>query len=519
MTTKVRRIVQLIFLLFFVFLFLQARYPYEVYSDSDILLRSSPLLPLFDFIQNFRVSLLFWPALLILLITPFLGRVFCGWICPLGTTLDISDKFIKTPDNKKTEKWQKFTKVKFGLLLALIILAFFSINSWSYFDPLALFNRSLAIVVYPVFTLFSEAILLGITYIPFLEDTGYTLYEGYKEWLMPEDQAYYQQVFWIALLLALIVGAEKLTRRFWCRYLCPAGAWLGFLSQWRLYERIVGKECPVCNKCQHECKMNAIPKDDIAFTSKVECIECFSCGENCPPKSKSITYRWRWKPYHTPVDFERRSFLKTTAGSFAALGLLNIGLANREEENRLIRPPGSVQEELFNERCIRCMECVRICESNGGCLQPDRIHSSILQLWLPVAVMREGYCEYNCNLCGEVCPTEAILPLPLDKKKTTAMGLAYFDKDLCIPFAENKDCLVCEEHCPTPDKAIKFDRRQFIKPDGEMVTVKYPYVVRELCIGCGICETKCPLLGKPAIFVTTENQKRLAPDEILLKDV
>ena len=38
--------------------------------------------------------------------------------------------------------------------------------------------------------------------------------------------------------------------------------------------------------------------------------------------------------------------------------------------------------------------------------------------------------------------------------------------------------------------------------------VKYPYVIKELCIGCGICETKCPLTGQAGIFVTPHNEKR-----------
>jgi len=88
------------------------------------------------------------------------------------------------------------------------------------------------------------------------------------------------------------------------------------------------------------------------------------------------------------------------------------------------------------------------------------------------------------------------------------MGLAYFDKNLCIPFAQNKDCIVCEEHCPTPEKAIKFDIKEVLLADGTLHNVKYPFVVRELCIGCGICETKCPVPGAPGIFVTTENQQR-----------
>ncbi len=123
--------------------------------------------------------------------------------------------------------------------------------------------------------------------------------------------------------------------------------------------------------------------------------------------------------------------------------------------------------------------------------------------------MREGYCEYNCNLCGEVCPTDAILPLSMETKQKTPMGLAFFDKNLCIPFERHEDCIVCEEHCPTPDKAIKFDMKEAQLPDGSRRLVKYPYVVRELCIGCGICEEKCPLPNLPGIFVTRENEKRL----------
>jgi NAD-dependent dihydropyrimidine dehydrogenase PreA subunit len=89
------------------------------------------------------------------------------------------------------------------------------------------------------------------------------------------------------------------------------------------------------------------------------------------------------------------------------------------------------------------------------------------------------------------------------------MGLAYFNKNLCLPYAQNVDCIVCEEHCPTPDKAIKFDLKDVILPDGSERKVKYPYVVKELCIGCGICEFKCPIPGEPGIFVNTDNQRRL----------
>ncbi len=509
-----RRITQIIFLLFFIFLFLKARYPYDDSLSSDIFLRFSPLIPLFDFIDNLSFSMLFWPALIILFFTIFLGRFFCGWICPLGTTIDISSKLLKSPSNKISIKFDKLRYLKFGLLLASIILAIFSVNLWGYLDPLSIFNRALTVTLYPLSTLLTETILLQTSNISVLEDAAYWIYDWFKLVLMPEDQSYLQQIFFISLFFLAILGTEKLSRRFWCRYLCPAGAWLGFLSQFRLYERIVGDVCPVCNKCQVECKMNAIPEENVAQTSKIECIECFSCGSLCPPKAKAITYQWRWKPYHTPIDFSRRQFITTSAASFVTLGMLAAGLPNREKKDRLIRPPGSLPEEEFLNRCIRCLECVRICASNGRCLQPDSIHNNVLELWTPVALMREGYCEYNCNLCGQVCPTEAILPLSLDQKKNTPMGLAYFDKNICIPFAQHKDCIVCEEHCPTPDKAIKFETKEVILPDGTDHLVKYPYVIKELCIGCGICEEKCPLLGAPGIFVNTDNQLRLTKNDL-----
>ncbi len=506
---KARKVSQILFLLFSLYLFLLARYPYSGTPDSDLFLRFSPLLPLIDLVQNFRVSWLFWPAIVIVIVTPFTGRFFCSWICPLGTTLDAASKVVKSPSNKAAVRWEKWKLLKFAILTGVLILAAFSVNLWSLLDPLALFNRVLTAVFYPLFTFLTESTLLQLSEYPVIGSVADWAYDPFKKFIMPEKQAMLQQTVWIAMFFIFILGLEKLSRRFWCRNVCPVGAWLGFLSQFRFYERVVSETCPVCNKCQSECKMNAIPEGDVKLTSKVECIECFNCGAVCPPKANAISYRWRWKPYHTPVDFERRQFLTTSVSSVAALGLLRIGLQDRAKSDRMIRPPGALPETEFLDKCIRCLQCVRICSANGACLQPSGIQNRFPELWTPVALMREGYCEYNCNLCGQVCPTEAILPLTLAQKQTWPMGLAYFNKNTCIPFAENRDCIVCEEHCPLPDKAIKFEVKEYSGPDGKRMMIKYPYVIRELCTGCGICETKCPLKGEAGIYVTHENEKRV----------
>jgi ferredoxin len=123
--------------------------------------------------------------------------------------------------------------------------------------------------------------------------------------------------------------------------------------------------------------------------------------------------------------------------------------------------------------------------------------------------MREGYCEYSCTLCGQVCPSGAIKPLIETAKKTTVIGLAYINRSRCIPWERGEDCIVCEEHCPVPKKAVIFRRGEVELPGGIKTGVKLPYVDRELCLGCGICETKCPVQGEAAIRITNEGEQRV----------
>ena len=211
---KIRRLVQIFFILFFIFLFLKARFPYSDSLSSDLFLRFSPLVPLFDFIQNFQINMLYWPALMILFLTVFLGRFFCGWICPLGTSLDLTDRLIKSPSNKISSKFNRWRYLKFAILSATILSAFLSINLWSYFDPLAVFNRALTVVLYPLTTLSTESTILKLSEVPFLEDAAYWFYDIFKAFIMPEDQIFLRQVFWIGLLFAGILAAEKFSRSF-----------------------------------------------------------------------------------------------------------------------------------------------------------------------------------------------------------------------------------------------------------------------------------------------------------------
>lgn len=198
----------------------------------------------------------------------------------------------------------------------------------------------------------------------------------------------------------------------------------------------------------------------------------------------------------------RRQFLVSLAVVVPAAILLRITAAFRGTNPLLIRPPGTSDEELLS-KCIRCGECIRVCPTGG--LQPSFMSPGLEGLWTPVLVSRLGYCDYSCNSCGQVCPTGAIPKLPLAEKRWVVLGVASIDEKRCLPFAEGIPCIVCEEVCPVPYKAVWLKQESVLSfqyfHGGEMITVYQPRVIRDLCIGCGICETKCPVDGESAIRV------------------
>jgi len=160
----------------------------------------------------------------------------------------------------------------------------------------------------------------------------------------------------------------------------------------------------------------------------------------------------------------------------------------------VIRPPGVLDESHFSNVCVRCGNCMKVCTTNG--LQPSMMESGPAGIWTPKLVPEIGYCEYNCNLCGQVCPTGAIPELSLSQKKAAKLGIAQVDRSICYAWAKKTNCLVCEEHCPIPTKAIKVEEERV---GGERILK--PVVDPDLCIGCGICQNKCPIRPVRAIRV------------------
>ena len=147
-------------------------------------------------------------------------------------------------------------------------------------------------------------------------------------------------------------------------------------------------------------------------------------------------------------------------------------------------------------------------------------------LWSPVVTPKIGYCEPSCVLCSEVCPTGAIWQITPKEKgwvvgvgqqsQPVRLGLAFYDRGRCLPWAMATDCIVCEEWCPVSPKAIYVEEAQVVDAAGNTKTLKQPRIDPSRCVGCGACEYACPLQDRPAVAVTSIGESRSPASQILL---
>ncbi len=498
-----RRVSQIFFITIFFILFLFTIYPLNDAIPVSLFLEYDPLLAISVSLAARRILLKTLPAFILLALSLLLGRFFCGWICPMGSAIDAADAGIHGPYGSTKKNWRW---VKFAILAAILTGSLFSVQLAGYADPLALFTRSTVACLYPLFVFITDGMLGLLMSIPFLEEGVYRLYEGLRGNVMPVFSTAFRGSVVIAFILIGMVLFGVVHRRFWCRNLCPLGALFGLVSGVRRYRREVTEECTSCGLCRKKCRMDAIGKDFIS-TNHTECISCMDCQGVCPVNA--IRFRFPKKARPSAPDFSRRQFITAGSAGLFLAGMTGIGFLDPREKSLLIRPPGALQENAFLDRCVRCGECIRVCSTAGAGLHFSGIEAGLQALWTPALQPKTGYCEYNCALCGQVCPTGAIQPLTLEAKKEARIGTAHFDKSRCIPWYYGEDCLVCEEHCPLPEKAIKFRTSRVTALNGKETIVQQPYVDESLCIGCGICVTRCPVEGERGIFLTNAQEMRL----------
>ena len=512
---RLRRTIQaLLFLLFLALLWapstsLQAR------PVAQLVPRLSPLDAIAAMLAAQAFLGRYWPALLVLASAIVLGRFFCKWVCPLGTTIDVADAALSRVRAKRPSLYDG-RRLKYYLLLFLVVLALFGGQVAGWFDPLSIALRTYGLVLYPYAALLVGSLLGFLSRLPLV---GWAAEQAPGTWFLREHA--YQGHMLLLLLLVLILAGGLAYRRYWCRNLCPLGALLALVSDWSLFKRVVDEKCVECGRCRSACGMGAIDRDGKG-TRTGECTLCMTCRDVCP--AGAIRFRLgQPEEQQISVDLTKRGFLTSCLSGVAALPLLKLGFRRRSAES-LIRPPGAGEEAEFLTRCVSCGACMKACPTNG--LHPTGLEAGLEGLWTPRLIPRVGYCEYHCTRCGQACPSGAIRELTPEQKTAVSIGKARFDRNRCIPWVgharhqpgaevhEDVNCGVCEEFCPIPTKAIRFSTVVIDAEQG--VEIRRPYVVEDLCIGCGRCEYACPVSGRAAVQVEGQRGTVTVPESAAL---
>ena len=468
---------------------------------ADVFLAIDPLVSLSTAIASRQWVWSLVCAAVILLVCVLIPRGFCGYLCPLGTLIDMFDwaaskrvKRFRVPG----DGW--WVHIKYYLLAFTLIAAVGGLLVSGFVSAVPVITRGFLFLLEPL-------------------QSG--LFRGWH--LVPS----YNAAQWLSI--ALFVGVfllGLLKPRFWCRYVCPSGAVFSIGNLFRLSERKVESSCIHCNKCVNVCPFDAIKPD---FTTRTtDCTLCQTCGGVCPTHSIKFVERWNrhdLKNVNDPPTREtalgRRGFVSWLVGGSTAMGAGALTTwSTRSFEKGIVdpvlvhpvRPPGSVPEEEFLQMCIRCGECYKVCPNNV--LQPMGFERGLQTLWTPKVQADWAGCDSSCNACGQVCPTGAIRALPLEEKKNARMGLAVVTEDTCLPYANREACQLCVDECIAAGyDAIEFTRvHTAVDDQGDPVEESgfvAPVVLPDKCVGCGLCQTRCHginveakgLLRKSAIII------------------
>ena len=446
--------------------------------------------------------------IIVIILTLTAGRVYCSTICPLGTLQDLFS-FIQKRINKKNyfTKSKSYKILRYSLL-GLVIISFLAggLSFINLLDPYSNFGRIITMILKPAlislhnFT--SSVLIKNKIYLL----TPVEIY-GVKSYLL---------LFPIAFL-SLVAYMSLKKGRLYCNTVCPVGTLLGLLSKYSLFKiEIVKENCISCKLCERVCKGGCIDRTDKAADFE-RCVCCYNCLTVCPTNGISLKFRFNQTETNQvkETDYNKRKFI-VNIFSFL-IGLSGFSFAQRKIVSKLpskvlinkkfpVSPPGSLSLEHFTERCTACQLCVSSCPSQV--IQPSFLEYGFLGMMQPRMDYNVSFCNYDCIICGQVCPSGAIMPIKLEKKKLTQLGKTKFIKENCIVYTEKTDCGACWEHCPT--KAVN------MVPYTNNLLI--PEVSEEYCIGCGACEFSCPVKPYKAIYVEG-NPVHLAAKKKVVKKI
>lgn len=450
-------------------------------------------------------------VIVLLLLTLIYGRIYCSVICPAGVLQDILARFSGRGRKKnKHKRWYSFHKaanlLRYSLLGIIAVLFLFgSTGLLLMLDPYSNLGRIASNIFRPLIVEGNNLLAGQLASI-----NNYSLYHITIQHITILSFIAAS----IALLVFLIMSV--LRGRLFCNTLCPVGNLLSLASRYAIFRIAFDKKaCNSCGNCERTCKAECInSKEKTVDTSR--CVDCFNCVSSC--KKGGLQYRFI-NPFKQRITIDadeitesetnsRRTFITTGATLLATVPLLPAWAEGKKKRTRRrgkenpITPPGSISRERFSEKCTGCHLCVVKCPNQ--ILRPAGLEYGLDYMLKPHVVYNKAYCNYECTICSDVCPNHALNNLTKEEKATTQIGIAHFEKEICITYVDGTDCGACSEHCPT----------QAVKMIPFKGSLRVPEVNPDICIGCGGCEYICPVSPNRAIHIVANvNHKKVERPE------
>lgn len=437
------------------------------------------------------LSLSFGILAFLIVLTLLFGRVYCSSICPMGIFQDIVAHISKSVGKKKKRyNYSPAKNILRWVVVAVVLIAYLCgfTALIGLLDPYSAYGR-IVVNVFKPFYMLGNNLLESI----FSRFENYTFYQVDASLLSVSS-------FIIALLTFLIISILAWKHgRTWCNTLCPVGTVLGFLSRFSLFKvRIDMNKCNGCGLCATKCKAACINSKGHTIDYS-RCVDCFDCLEACNKHALVYTPALSVsKKRQGAADTSKRRFLMagamTAAAAPQALAQIKETAATLDGKKAYkkanpITPPGSVSLEHFQKQCTSCHLCVSKCPSHV--LKPAFMEYGLAGVMQPTVSFEKGFCNFDCTVCGDVCPNAAITPLTVEEKHLTQMGYVVFIEENCIVLTDGTSCGACSEHCPTQAVAMV--------PYKDGLTI--PHVNTEICVGCGGCEYVCPARPFRAIYI------------------
>lgn len=434
----------------------------------------------------------------LIVLTLLFGRIYCSSVCPMGIYQDAvawsSRRFFK-------KKKYTYSRAKTALrcsILGTAIVAFFLGFSFliGLLDPYGAYGRMAT-------HLFRPAYAVGNNLIE-------SLFASLGDYRFYKVGIYGFGLLSTAVAFANLLGIGFLAwrnGRTYCNTICPVGTLLGFMSRFSLFRiQFVDDKCNRCGLCTMNCKSSCIDSKNKQIDA-TRCVTCFNCIDSC--KRDAIRYAFarsaKKNVVHSlslytcgkeiPDESKRRFLSATLVTGLAAAKLLAENRAKKfphkgkPKRQTPIALPGSLNFERFRKRCTSCHLCVSKCPSQV--IKPAFLEYGVEGMMQPKLYFDRGFCNYDCTVCSDICPTDALVKLSKQEKHHTQIGRVNFIVENCIVYCDETSCGACSEHCPT--QAVH------MVPYKDSLTI--PETDPDICVGCGGCEYVCPAIPYKAIYV------------------